>query len=812
MYIGACVNQAAGMSYRQLRRRIRPARVVTVVPRIKEDWASTALRMLENYSITWGGCGDVLVPVDAESEWHPAFWPIVELFDADVWAGYTVTRRGQQLANPTGFKERLNKDARNLARKNTFGVAQARQMLTAEHMMTSALGAVELSSDCKSAILSRTGPPLELDDLRLTSFRADGGPGHNLVDVSNLEPLPRSLRVIDGSTLPTSIQVLLAMRFGGLAPTQERRLADAGVEVRRIPVAESDLDYMLRLAWLGDGADIHRRTLMAMQEEGAEPNPLLEEELLSSTPMALSALGLSRYNRWHPAQDEAATVIVVGDHFDDFAYALALDRSGVRALWLPHELAISKGGLGPVVRNALTASLALERRPEAGAVVLVSLSLDVAAVRRVAKGLGSTVWGAHVAFDPDREVSLPPHRVPAWLDPECFDEALEEPFNADVMARGLPSALPSKIRAADPLKLSWWTEVNDYSHVLPGKAALNSLIIEDSRPWRPLARCGRDGLAFFSQQRGFIAAGTSLQQMVERPRLRFPTAEAVFWHLFQGAGFTAQESPAGRFRRLTTELWGSFSALADDLASEDRLRLLRAWLSETRSGDDPGVFTSARRRYLSFEDATVASGMEQTELRHFMDSLVVRGVLRRGYVLKCSHCLHFDWYTLGSIDQSFSCSRCATANDLTRSSWRGQDPEPTPYYDLAEVVLQALKGNAEVPVRALARLRDGARSFLEVTEMELAREDGTKLELDLLAIVDGRLVIGEAKTGNRIAGSSAQERTWLAKLARTVAAIGAHEVVFATASDAWSDATLVNIKTAFERVDPPVEVRTLTSC
>ena len=206
----------------------------------------------------------------------------------------------------------------------------------------------------------------------------------------------------------------------------------------------------------------------------------------------------------------------------------------------------------------------------------------------------------------------------------------------------------------------------------------------------------------------------------------------------------------------------------------------------------------------------LVSGLDDTGARAVLDGYLTRGIVRRGLVLKCGHCLHFDWYDLDVVGQAFECRRCRTATVVTHATWRGGS-EPTLYYDLAEVVLQALRGNVEVPIRALAALQREARSFAETPEVELVDGNGVRLEIDLLAISDGRIVIGEAKTGNVIQPTAKAETVWLGQVARLATAIAADEVVFATASPAWRPATADRILQAFKN-GAPTTVRFMESC
>lgn len=199
---------------------------------------------------------------------------------------------------------------------------------------------------------------------------------------------------------------------------------------------------------------------------------------------------------------------------------------------------------------------------------------------------------------------------------------------------------------------------------------------------------------------------------------------------------------------------------------------------------------------MSLEDAVNASGMTGEETRHVLDSYLVREIVKRGHCFQCSHCLSFDWYPLEQVGQSFRCHRCSTENPVTSSSWKGGD-EPTYYYDLAEVAYQAFSNNVEVPSRALARLAKDSRSFDEMPNVEVHKDNEGKIELDLWALVDGRIVIGEAKSGDRIKRNAAKEQEWLQRLANVAEAITADEVAFATATS-WRQQTRTYIKAAFQ--------------
>lgn len=765
--------------------------------------------MLENYSVTWGGAGDILVPVDLLGRPDAAFWPLIEIFDADRWGTYVITNRGHQLADPAAFEEWLQRESEKLAQDASYDAATARGMLTEDHIMNNPRSAWLPPEPFAAELQRRTAPAIRQGSVLWDSYRADGGPTGHAPDICDLEPLPPVVRLLDTTGLPADLQVLVAMRTGALSPTYKERLSALGVEIESIQVNDKDLEHVLRFAWSGSTSATARFGLAPSETEFDVAS--LGRDFLSVTPFGLSILGCARATRRYPGEDDLPIVVVLGSHVDDFAYALSLDRCGLTALWLPSTYTERDDPLARRVVETLASCLWRPGlgRSDASHVVLCSRSLELEAVQSVCDRLRETVWGRDLQVDIADRPAVPPFRLPALLELSTFEEQLEEPFDGDSMQRGVPAALPTAVRAKDPSKLTWWTEVNDPSAALPARSVLNDEVLADEPRWRTITRCGRDGISFYSHSMGLVWGGSTLSQMVNRPRLRFPDASSVFQTLVAAAGFTATESPQGRFRRLTAEMWGGFGPLSEDLAQPQHRRLLRAWLPASGEGERVGLATRSERRFLSFDDAVGVSQLSVEEARVLLDRLLTRGVVRRGYLLKCRHCLHLDWYELENVGQSFSCRRCRTSNAITRDTWLNT-VEPTPTYDLAEVVYQAFLGNFEVPVAALTRLKDESRSFGETPELELTDPSGRKFEVDILAIADGRLIVGEAKANDALGKTKREEVQWLRQFRAFAEALTAEEVVFATGANSWREITAQRIDSAFH--DSGVMVRTLDDC
>src|SRR5439155_219313 len=103
-------------------------------------------------------------------------------------------------------------------------------------------------------------------------------------------------------------------------------------------------------------------------------------------------------------------------------------------------------------------------------------------------------------------------------------------------------------------------------------------------------------------------------------------------------------------------------------------------------------------------------------------------------------------------------------------------------------------------------------SFLFFPALELSNRDNNErkpdLGMDILAVLDGELALGEAKKGNRLGATAAVEKKEIKKYCRLANELVAKKLVFATFSDTWSSETIKNVE--FATADLSVDVILLT--
>jgi len=88
----------------------------------------------------------------------------------------------------------------------------------------------------------------------------------------------------------------------------------------------------------------------------------------------------------------------------------------------------------------------------------------------------------------------------------------------------------------------------------------------------------------------------------------------------------------------------------------------------------------------------------------------------------------------------------------------------------------------------------GSRRIRVVT-----RDNETDLEVDLWAIVDGRIVIGEAKKGDVLAETEDEEIARCAALLRLARDLSAVEFVMASGASRWRERTRRNVENTLGR-------------
>jgi hypothetical protein len=248
---------------------------------------------------------------------------------------------------------------------------------------------------------------------------------------------------------------------------------------------------------------------------------------------------------------------------------------------------------------------------------------------------------------------------------------------------------------------------------------------------------------------------------------------------FVEAGYSVSASDKGRYQQRSLQLARGLRYLAACFKQRESSLLLDLFF-EHHLGQSAA---DSYRRAVTFEDLRARlidllherrkrlsrPLLEKAEawLLEWTDTLLERGLLIGGYVLACSHCAHRAWYRLDDLSQIHSCERCAASSHIPANAIRS--------FRLNEAFYQLRLNNGEVVTLLLAALRESARlSLLYLPEAALSHPEAKDGEADVLALIDGKLVLAEAKSNNEI---SSKEAKWYQYVARRTRA---KSLIFAT--------------------------------
>jgi hypothetical protein len=474
------------------------------------------------------------------------------------------------------------------------------------------------------------------------------------------------------------------------------------------------------------------------------------------------------------------------------------DRVYGSACWLPPKITDTDGALGAAFKSVI-ADLWGRRTTAYGSsdeekLYLTSASLTQEELAAIAErwtpdyaepdpGTPSESW---IEISTPEELSRTLRR--RWLADRQFGSSTVSIHMhiSDGTAEMLsPFAAPvPQARDAIGEQLLWQTDLILHGHQLPQLVGPPLNLVSADKPGGfPEAniRIGILGLTYSSGKAGFAQYGGNAELAVARPRLRFPSAGALFAEAARRQNATVRPSIAGRRASLAMQKWGSLEELTSALHGPMRT-LLDSFDTSKMQGDYGIGFSVASIGYVSLTYAKETVG---DQARDLLDDLIRRQLVRRGFILSCDRCLGRNFIPIAHIYDHFECPSCGSRNLLTNGQWDKRASEPEWFYDLDPVMRNLLNDNGDVPLLAVEKLRAGATSVLYCPELEIifAEDSRPNVETDICVIIDGRIITGEAKNADRPAESPKKAANKVVKVAE---ALGAERIILATTKAAWT--------------------------
>jgi hypothetical protein len=239
-------------------------------------------------------------------------------------------------------------------------------------------------------------------------------------------------------------------------------------------------------------------------------------------------------------------------------------------------------------------------------------------------------------------------------------------------------------------------------------------------------------------------------------------------------------SDKGRFGRWVADRVGGLESLAEFLTDPvgqvllDEFRRPPMGATRFKGGQKAFVTLSqmgeaikAARREGRLRRRVRGSKSEDDMARMWLDEWTGQGIVEAGIQVRCRECLATEFLRLNQFTQTFSCPRCGITERTPAV--------PNFGYALAQVAHLFISSHSDITALALAALeRRAPGGFTYDFEHRLVDREGKGRELDLFAVLSGRLFIGEAKK------DSGFEEKEFALLKTTALRLRAAGVVLAT--------------------------------
>jgi hypothetical protein len=794
---------------------LRPARIAVLCDIGDPYWSRTCRHILELFSSLWGGHGSIIVPTDGRVI-DPLFWKILDVYDPDYLCEYRITGRDLDERDPGAFAQWLanrmkdwNQDSDALSAQE---IARIRQTLSKEDM-----SAVPISSQLRQELKTRLAPFFfEQFIVQAAAWRSGDIPGFpytNICDIIRESEVPQQIIMPSGLSSPTEF-LWYSAALGTCNQETLEKLQTFGRWPRPLGDGSSTGDAVGEqkklISFAVDRASRERRSSLDVTSQGSGVSESLS---LTATDLSLMNLGWYRQSRsrdWAPK-----ALAVAGDTLSDFCLYLALSRMRERVFWVfpPISDDASNGGgtafgRGPsyTFANALRITCEYTSQYSPG-LDLVSATLNSQQLTSILTSLaaaGQFQMNADLIGDP--QMALPDLPLRYFESSNASKQRIVQVPDSGIIEL-FETPKPVTIENLNASVHRWITDVEIRGHQPPRHPELGSWLIGGGNRSTSEVRISSVGSSYFCPN-SLIFTGQDIDAAVFRPNIRVPSAREIFNKLVDIAGATCTISDKGFYAQEAVEKLGGLEDAAQFLKSAPGLALVDAFLSEAPNKPgkyDQGVFLESRRYLNSTALVKVLGGIERAA--KYIDSFSQRGILYKGFILQCEFCRYAAWMPIKDLTDRFTCLRCHRDQVYTSKHWKLPRSQPSVYYQLDEIVYQGLVNDMIVPILTLDFLRRGAAgSFQYTEELEYRMPNAPKpfIECDVSCIVDGVIMIGEAKTADRLDATRKKELRIIQDYRQLASMIGARRLVFGTRADKWDPTTVQSTRAALAK--DPVEL------
>jgi hypothetical protein len=744
----------------------------------------------------WGGAYGLIVPTDGETI-DSEFWFLMEAFDPDYIYYYQKTMLDIKLSKPDEYKKWLEKQTEEFIKKNPESSPKDTTAFI-ENIEKNIDRFIIENFSISSALESELNKNLNPFEETLHRTTVSSKPNYPLTDLGTAFRGMNNHLEISSPKIEASKELQLCLY--SIVGKKNERLVEADKKVDG-----KTLEYYYQyFSFLYNEKNIHDLIQAALKRQGT----------YREMPFQMTLVGLSYYSKIRLSQE--IPVIILGDSLKDFCVYYNLSRMKQDTYWLPVKILNSyieekaskgievfegeasylywlRGTVEEIIRRRskqrfylYTSSLCDEE------INLFKRTFDEACILIPKKAISD---GIEIKSNIE-ELFQGVLRI---YEEDMPKKSYVEQFYQGESVNFLNTPIPKRFPEIPPYGHYWITEVSIDGYSPPKIKSLGPKSIIYKNYDSHLTRVSSEGFSYFCPHFAYFSGWGGIENIVVRPKLRIFEDFVIIEELFKQAGYHVKYSDKGDYHRETCTKFGGFDKLAEILVDDKKRTLLMKYLDISKSKDGEGIFLEGeKRRYLYFNEI---EKILASDTRNFIDYLLEREVLYRGFIFKCQKCRNAAWYPIEDVTNKFKCSRCKTEQIFKQEHWRKPPDEPEWYYKLDEVVYLGIKHNMHVPILTLRKLKKiSTGGFHYTPEIEIRKKPSTEkpdLEIDFVVIIDGKVFIGEATVEKELSNSAAEEMGKLRKLKEIAVSVQAKKVILATFSDEWSKKTKTHVKKMF---------------
>lgn len=749
--------------YRNISLSVRPPRLAVLVNKDDSQWGAHIEGIIQAFTQTWGGEGFIIIPTDGKSIDEP-FWKLLRAYNPDKIGRYLPTLLDLEDAEPEQYQKIKNhyKDIWKLSEQDFEKTWDAQ-------VDQNTIGTLEISKELSEQLIDRLSPFYHDKHVVSENIRRGqpvGFPFTRILDIVEYANDKPEKVAIPKAVQNRELRLLASSYTGSVTPSYVEELHGKGVPSETYPTDLGDYDYAAMLGKNEEDISFQRAVSIAA---GGGGNEYAKPDLLKHLPYKLSMLELARYYRLddHQEYNEGITV-VVGSEIADYCLYYSMSRMHEGVYWLPDSFlktthskhtknkSRSDDEIEPYDEiEAFTASLVTDYFSKIGYghdsknVRITSCSLTKRQLMLRRKWIATVCWVggtteflSHIGVESHQELTF--KCVGRVLEKNNYANQQDIIFQDGKSVAKVNTPKPKNFTQINPADHRWITSLGIEGHQPPALPFLGKDIIE-LRGMSYETRVAVDGLAYLCPNIGYF--GGDIDTNVVRPKLNMLTSTQMFERYFEYSGYGVELSDKGSYMKDTIERFGSLEAVANFFQSGANRNIFDQYLYDKEHAETNVVHLDTERRtYLSFEAFTQKLG-SRTEAVEMIDDLIAKDVLRRGLIFQCHRCRRAAWYDVSIVSKEFKCSRCDLVQIFTHKNWKSPD-EPRWYYHLVETVYLFYKSRSHATALALDWLRKQSKqSFHYICESDIKDfpKRGEKKEIDILAISDGQIIIGEVK-------------------------------------------------------------------